>query len=459
MVFGKYLDKCLKKHDISLNSAANMLGLNRGDLYHIIDSKRKLKPEIFKNLISNIRFTAEEERKLTKLYFASYYGEKEFEKIEFIIDKLNSFSQSLDTKERKIADFKKKFALCDSNEILEAVKYVSEESDSQQIITNYSFENEKLDELVYSCCKQGKIKDLKHIVSFTNDSSEMVNLKILFFALKYFYDKKFLYYYYSESKTENNSVYPYFFVSKKGAVLFNDKNGIFVDDEEVVEDILKRSETLLSECAQLGEEMPGIFELKDAYVAAVMNGPDIYEICPIPCIMCYSDLDFFYSICKPELPEREFLVNVANEHYSNIKKAVRYNQYMTVEGLDFLFKERECLEMPAEYANRIPKETLKRLFERLYNAVQDGSARILDYKKLNIPKNIQVEITANGALIYGYIFRNGESTEKPFLVVIEDKSLIDSFKSFFDYLERGDFIFSKEAALAYISNRIVSLEY
>lgn len=67
--FGKYLEKCLKKHDISLNSAANMLGLNRGDLYHIIDSKRKLKPEAFKNLIESIRFTAEEERKLTKLFF------------------------------------------------------------------------------------------------------------------------------------------------------------------------------------------------------------------------------------------------------------------------------------------------------------------------------------------------------------------------------------------------------
>ena len=132
---------------------------------------------------------------------------------------------------------------------------------------------------------------------------------------------------------------------------------------------------------------------------------------------------------------------------------------MTVEGLDFLFKEKECLEMPSEYANRMSKETLKRLFTKLYGAIDEGYARILDTNKLNVPTNLQIEITANGAMIYGYIFHEGENTEKPFLVVVNDKSMMDSFSNFFDYLDRGDFIYSKETALAYVSNRIVSLEY
>lgn len=457
--FGKYLEKCLKKHDISLNSAANMLGLNRGDLYHIIDSKRKLKPEAFKNLIESIRFTAEEERKLTKLFYVSFYGESEFEKIEFIIEKLNSFSSSLKTEEQKIGAFDKKFALSDSDEILSAVNHIIIENSEKKIVTNYPFENIKMDALFYSCCKKGEVKKFRHIVNFTNENSAKENLRVLFSALKYFYNKHFLYYYYSDMKVENNSVYPYFVVGEKSAVLFNDKNGIYICDGKAVEDIRQRAEKLVEICNRLGEEMPDIFELKDTYVAAVMNGPDIYEICPIPCLMCYTDKDFFYSICKSGLPNRDFLVNVANDHYSNINKVIRYNQYMTVEGLDFLFKERECLEMPSEYADRIPKQTLKRLFERLYEAVKQGNARILDNKKLNIPTNLQIEITASGALIYGYIFHEGETTEKPFLVVIKDKSLINSFKSLFDYLERGDFVFSKEAALAYVSNRIVSLEY
>jgi hypothetical protein len=115
--------------------------------------------------------------------------------------------------------------------------------------------------------------------------------------------------------------------------------------------------------------------------------------------------------------------------------------------------------MPAEYADRIPKETLKKLYERLYEAVKTNDARILDTKKLNVPTNLQIEITANGALVYGYIFHEGENTEKPFLVMVDDKSLVESFRSFFDYLDRGDFIYPKEVALSYISNRIVSLDY
>ncbi len=456
--FGKYLEKCLKNHDISLNSAANMLGLNRGDLYHIIDSKRKLKPEAFKNLMEIIGFTAEEERKLTDLFFSSFYGEKEFERIKFIVDSLNSFGEGMKVKSQKIPDFEKSFALGDKTEILSAVKYLCEENKGE-IITNYSFENKKMDTLIYALCKEGEIKSLKHIVSFIHESGPTENLRTLFSALKFFYEKQFLYYYYDEADVRDKALYPYFVVGENAAVLFNDKSGIYIDDEDVVEDVLKRAEILLSECSQLGGEMPDIFELKDTYVAAVTNGPEIYEICPIPCLMCYSDKEFFYSICKPDLPNRELLVNIANDHYTNINKLIKYNQYMTVEGLDFLFREKECLEMPSEYADRMSKETLKRLFEKLYVALENGNARILDTNKLNVPTNLQIEITANGAMVYGYIFREGQDTEKPFLVVIKDKSLMDSFKNFFDYLERGDFIYSKDTALTYISNRIVSLEY
>lgn len=459
MNFGKYLEKCLKSHDISLNSAANMLGLNRGDLYHIIDSKRKLKPEAFKTLIETIGFSAEEKRKLTKLFFSSFYGEKNFERMEYIIESLNSFSDSLKIKELKIASFDKKTALADKNEILSAVKYICCENGEEDIVTNYPFENKKMDTLIYNCCRQGKITKLEHIVTLGADSSNIDNLKVLFSALKFFYEKHFLHCYYSDPEAEAKTLYPYFVAGHNCAVLFNEKNGIFIDDEDATEDIRKRAEKMLGECIQLGDHLPDIFDLKDTYVAAVMNGAEIYEICPIPCLMCYTDLDFFYAISKPDLPNREFLVNVANEHYSNIRNTIKYNQYMTVEGLDFLFKERECLEMPAEYADRIPKETLKKLYERLYEAVKTNDARILDTKKLNVPTNLQIEITANGALVYGYIFHEGENTEKPFLVVVDDKSLVESFRSFFDYLDRGDFIYPKEVALSYISNRIVSLDY
>ena len=435
-----------------------MLGLNRGDLYHIIDSKRKLKPEAFKTLIETIGFTAVEEKRLTDLFFSSFYGEKEYERIKFIIDSLNKFSKNMAVKMPKLPDFEKSFALGDKTEILSAVKYLCENSRGE-IITNYSFEHNRMDALIYALCKEGEIESLKHMVPFVHEIDPTENLKNIFAALKYFYNQQFLYFYYEGTDNANKSLYPYFVIGENCAVLYNEKSGIFIEDEDVVDDVLKRAENLLSDCSQLGTVMPDIFELKDTYVAAVTNGPEIYEICPIPCLMCYSDKEFFYSICKPEIPNREMLVNIANDHYSNINKIVKYNQYMTVEGLDFLFKEKECLEMPSEYANRMSKETLKRLFTKLYGAIEEGYARILDTNKLNVPTNLQIEITANGAMIYGYIFHEGENTEKPFLVVVKDKSMMDSLSNFFDYLDRGDFIYSKETALAYVSNRIVSLEY
>lgn len=459
MDFGKYLEKCLKKRDISLNAAANMLGVNRGDLYHIIDSKRKLKPEIFKKLIETISFSDIEEKKLTKLFFESYYGAAEFQKIECFVDCLNSFGEKMKVKKINVPEFHGKFALSDSKEILSAVKFICENSESQNITTNFPFENEKLDYLIYGYCKDKTIEKLVHIISFLGDSAEIPNFKRVFAAVKYFYEKQFLYYYYSDGSEETLSVYPYFLTDGKSVVLFNNKNGIFIEDEETVESVNKRAEKMLDDCRVLGGEMPEIFELKDIYVETVMGGPDIYEICPIPCLMCYTDKDFFYSICKKDLPNREFLVNVANDHYSNINKVVNYHQYMTVDGLDFLFKERECLEMPAEYAERMPKETLKRILEKMYTAVEEGMVHFINPKKLNIPTCLQIEINSSGAIINGYIFKEGDSTEKPFWTVIKNKVFIDSLKNFFDYLEKGNFFFSKETTLAYIRNRIVSLEY
>ena len=227
MDFGKYLEKCLKKRDISLNSAANMLGLNRGDLYHIIDSKRKLRPEIFKKMLETINFSDLEEKKLTKLFFESYYGESEFRKIECFIECLNGFGENMKVRKINVPEFHGKLALNDNKEILSAVKCICENSETQKIITNYPFENEKLDYLIYGFCKDKTIEKLEHIISFFIDSAEIQNYKRVFSAVKYFYEKQFLHYYYTDGKEETLSLYPYFLTDGNRVALFNDRNGIF----------------------------------------------------------------------------------------------------------------------------------------------------------------------------------------------------------------------------------------
>lgn len=459
MNFGKYLELCLKKRDISLNSVANLLGLNRGDLYHVIDSKRKLKPEIFIRLINEIGFSEDEEEKLADFYFSDFYGSKEFEKIKYICKRLNGFDAELKVREDHIADFEKKFSLESEDDIFSAVLYLCENSKGQSVITNYSYESKRLDNLFYSLCRKKELKDFKHIIPFGTGGNDVYNLNLLFSSIKFLYYKQFPIYYYSDNNKEAYEPYPFYCLSDDYAVLFSENSGIFIEDKKAVAALVKRAKSFADKCHQLGEEMPNIFEVKDIYVASVLDGTEIYEICPIPCMMCYTDLDFFYSISKPEIPNRDFLAHMAYEHYSNINKTVTYNQYITVEGLDELFKNRECLEMPSEYANLIPKETLKKIFEKMYDAVKEGKMHILNPKKLHIPIDLQIEINAGGGLIYGYVFEEGKPTQKPFWIIINDKSLIDNLKYFFDYLERGNFFFGKDTALAYISNRIVSLAF
>ena len=101
--------------------------------------KKYLKPEIFKKLIETISFSDIEEKKLTKLFFESYYGAAEFQKVECFVDCLNSFGEKMKVKKINVPEFHGKFALSDSKEILSAVKFICENSESQNITTNFPF--------------------------------------------------------------------------------------------------------------------------------------------------------------------------------------------------------------------------------------------------------------------------------------------------------------------------------
>ena len=459
MGFGKYLEACLKKRNISLNSAANMLELNRGDLYHIIEGKRKLKHDVFSRLVNVIPFSVEEIKKLNDLYFSDYYENDEYEKIRYICKKLQNVNKLFDVEDFVAEPFQKQFNLKNEAEILSAIYYLCQNSNGEKVVTNYSFLNKRVDGLFYKMCCDGILKEFCHIFAFNLVSTDIYNFEVLFTAFKYIYKKQFPIYYYSELPDEDKTAYSYFCLTKDGAVLFNENSGIFVENKQTVAQLNKKAEKIIRECKPLGAEMPDIFDRKDFYIAATSGAKSLVNFSARPCVMSFADRSFIDAICKKDVPNREYVVHMASEYYEAFNKNLNHIQFVTLEGIDLIFENRECFEIPSEYADLIPKANLRWAFEKMYEAAKENRFFIVNTKKLTVPVDFQLEITPAGAVICGYKTKTGEPTERIFVLSINDKALNHTLNCFVDYLVRADLVFSKDTTLAYLSNRIVALEY
>ena len=63
MTFGQYLEKCIKKRDISISHLTKISGINRGKLYYVYDGKRKLTEDELFSLINKAGFSSGESDK------------------------------------------------------------------------------------------------------------------------------------------------------------------------------------------------------------------------------------------------------------------------------------------------------------------------------------------------------------------------------------------------------------
>ena len=49
--FGEFFGECIKKSDISMNRLATLIGMNRGNLYSVVNGSRQIKSEDFMNAV------------------------------------------------------------------------------------------------------------------------------------------------------------------------------------------------------------------------------------------------------------------------------------------------------------------------------------------------------------------------------------------------------------------------
>lgn len=450
MTFGEYFNECIKENGCSINQLARLIDINRGNFYGIIGGTRKIKSEDLFKIIRFLGLSAKEEKTLLDLYFADYYGSERYEKLLFILDELNRFRVFEKPDPPTIGECTEKLALENENEVLYALDVLIQDAGTEPIITNYPYELKKVDDLFYSHVYRKTTEKLIHIVS----ASDM--LKLVFSSLRYFYFRCFPFYTY-ESTASRFSVYPYYAVSSDRLVLFGEEQGILIKDAACIAAVRRKGKELLESCTQLGGVFQDIFEVKDTY--SKVNDPsamDIVTFSRYACITMYLTHEMIEAVARPELPNRQALIQMTHTHYSTIRNNINsMTNFIGLDGLDKFIETGNVSTLPKEYVTLLPKKKILEVLTAMREGIESGSIFIFDDKHFSVPWQLVFELNRKSLSLFGYYMDDPNFLDTDiYHCVIDDPRIVKLFFDFKDYLIRTQKVYEKRVALALVDNRI-----
>ena len=459
MTSGKYLEKCIKKREVSISYLTKISGVNRGKLYYVYEGKRKLTEDELFLLIEKAGFSNIETDKLLNLYFEDVYGKTEFSRIKYLENAIQRDNYSCINCNIHSVENDIKGAIENKKQLVNSIIYMFYHD--REIISNFSYRDEEIDSVVFDCVLNSKMK-LTHIMDLSVDEMSEENLERIFASLKYMYNNCFPVYRYTNIRQmEYNNIFPYYFVGESYAILYNDDNGIFISDTEIVSNIRKNVNKVVDDCILLGLKTNDLMYVKSLYEKGSKQfGSSTITFTFYPCIAKYVDYDFMYSITKNELPEKDMLVNIAFEYYSKIYQNRKFICLTTSKGLQMFSETGNIQEIYDTYVNAADKESRIKVLKNMIVGINNGDLFILDDDKINICPGMEIENHNKKLIINGYDFekKNFTAVDK-FIFSLDDQSIINTFNNFKDYIIHARKVYPKEYSIRFIEGLIVKLEH
>ena len=457
MSFGKYLEEIIRKREISINNLTKLSGVNRGKLYSVFESKRTLNLEELFALINNLGFLEIEVRNLLNLYFEEMYGKTEFSNIKFLEEVLQKENLKIapDAEDENTAFVNA--SVVSGKEIDAAVKYIIQNDNG--LITNFPVTDKEMDRAVFSSILKTEQKSFVHMIEFSCDANAMEIFDGIFISLKYCWHNYFPLYCYSGYRKAANVIFPYYFAGERYALLFNEENGIWIDNADTAGMIRTNAEKAASECKSFGVKPDDIMFVKDLYEKSSKSMGNAFSITYYPCLAQYVDFDFMHSITRDELPDKEMLARVAYEYYAKLFQFTEFRQITSIKGIEW-FAETGCVqEVPAAYVHNADKHQRVKVLKNLVNGIEKDELYILDEEKISILPGMEIENYHDKFVISGYdICKENFSSTDRFIISFEDRSVINVFNNFMDYIIKSQKVYSKEFSVRLVESLIVKLQ-
>lgn len=446
MYFGEYLEEIIRKRNLSINALSNECKINRGGLYSVFKNQRKLKEDQLFALISKLGLTATEEKDLTELYFIDLYGKADYNKIIFLIKQLANFcivEEKSTEQNRDVADILKAFV-----------------KGNKKVITNFSFSCAQADQIFYNAVKNGEITEFIHILYFDEKDNYKYNYGSVFKSLKYMYFQQFPYYLYASiGSLEICSVMPYFAVGDRTAILFSKEKAIAIDEADAVKTLDEEANKLMQNGKRFGKSPIDVMQIKDEYQKGRSNNITTVSISSYPCLAPFVDYETMKSAVRPELPNKDMLVELAYSHYSSMFSTMQQIDIVTENGIKKFAETGNLSEISGDFINCVDVEHRIKVLEKVCEAIDKGVFFLLDTNKITISTGFMIEKYANKIIFYlADEEKENFAFYEKFYAEFEDMSFVKAVSLAAEYLIKSRKVCTKEYSMQFVNNIIAGLK-
>lgn len=460
MNFGEYLEECIKKRGIPVGTVASQIGINRGNLYSVFSGKRKISEDSLNQIVTLLALSNTETQKLYNKFFELEYGKTEFKRVKCIFTLLNKMPDYYEAQKPEVGTVADLKNLSGEQDIVSAANFIIENSKGE-ITSNYSCKLEKLDELFYYFVKKEDIQ-FRHLVGLPFGTKGTEDIENLFSCVRFMQERCYPYLVEVPSLNADMRAYPYFIVSEKYVMVFDDTSGTVIESESFAEAFLGKINEVYFEKAEKIGDVPGdILQIKDLYNKSLLTDSDFrFELGPYPCVAPYGDKKFFSDIAVDSMPKdlKNELVNICYDHYQRMLASTDFVHVLSYDSIDKLIEKRVVDELPGDYCKLMNEEQVLYFLQVILDKIKADKVFLLDDQYFHISDNLFIEINTVFFTLSGTNLSDENfMVPKNFYAVINNKMLISAFRNFFDYILRSKKTLPKEVAVGHLENRIAQM--
>lgn len=463
--FSELLSKYIHSKNIKVYSLAQYCGLDRSNMYKIINGKRKPPSlDIVDKMCHFMHLLPSEELELKESYQISLIGYENYYRRKGVL----AFFESFDVYRSSLPlsryysegniHFGDLMPLNSSTELNQALLYIifSERNHKDGYIRmlaqpDYDF----LLNILTAQASTDENTYVEHILCFNNDpgnihSERNYNLiclqKILpLYGSNFQYD---CYYYYDNmlSKTGTFNLFPYIVITSQYACLFttNHDYGFVTSVPQALKMFEQMFDTYRQYSSTLFRRVKNAFSYLQCMQDPFPLGGAIFSFQMMPCITPFLTPALADKYILPELTERENVLRLLDEHIASIKKypsdSITY--IFSYEGLLLFMETGRTNEYPYDAYTHFNLSDRKYLIKQLLQACKSQNYRMLK-KNLGSSSNHLYMLVSKSR---GYLmFASPDKKEFTYLY-IEEPGLLSTFGDFFEHMDTEMF-YTKEETL------------
>lgn len=449
----------------SQNYISKEFDINRGILYKIYNGEATLPLNKFRKILDKMVLPASEIKTLCNQYYKEFYGADEFARIKYIEKMLSKLAEPIHFSHN---NKKERFILNDDiahlsskSEIINAVNYLFDSVEDGEVITNYPYSYRCIDDVLFEKLASDSKFSVLHMVIFDKENNGIKNLENIFCSIRWLTHQINPICQFSYTNLLDSMPYPYFIGINNYCLLFNSNQdkGVLLKSDEMFSQIKETSAKFVEKGFPLAFIPKDMLDMKNGVSRA---NTDKVEWCmsAYPCLSPIADKDFIYSIIRKDVPNIDFLAQIAIEHYNGGINTTEEKFILSASGLREFAETGKVKEIPAMFITEAPKAERIRYFNHLSEIIDKGKLYILDDSSFKLPKTFIMDFFTN-------IFQiDGEFCNVPdelkhfgnFLINISDKSIQKDFFDFVEYMRDNNCFYPVNAAKSFLNSLIVYCE-